>query len=227
VSPGYRNPIIEGFSDDFYMIQADVALNGGSYADIWVRFIDINNGYRVRLTSGGSITLDKMVNGDFTLLQNDTYTTGSTVAVKVKIYLDGSDERFKVWVGGALEINTTDSTHAAGGVALSGDKARFNNLEIGYDDNDDDDIDDAGDDIVRDEDYDSPTGATTTHHDHAGNLIDNGMFRYVYDAWNRLVKVQSSEDSGATTFQEAEFDGTGRRMKKVVTNSGDSDGTMV
>ena len=44
---------------------------------------------------------------------------------------------------------------------------------------------------------------------------------------NRLVTVQSSTDSGAVTFQTAEFDGTGRRMKKVVTNSGDSDGTVV
>ena len=69
--------------------------------------------------------------------------------------------------------------------------------------------------------------SVTVSHDHAGNLIDDGAFRYVYDAWNRLVKIQSSTDCGAVTFETAEFDGRGRRMKKVVTNSGDSDGTVV
>ncbi len=58
-------------------------------------------------------------------------------------------------------------------------------------------------------------------------MIDDGTFRYVYDAWNRLVAVKSSLDSAATTFQTAEFDAQGRRMKKVVTNSGDFDGTEV
>ena len=36
---------------------------------------------------------------------------------------------------------------------------------------------------------------------------------------NRLVKVQASEDSGAVTIQTAEFDGRGRRIKKVVESS--------
>ena len=41
------------------------------------------------------------------------------------------------------------------------------------------------------------------------------------------MAVKSPEDSGATTFQAAEFDVTGWRMKKVVTESGDFDGTVV
>ena len=84
---------------------------------------------------------------------------------------------------------------------------------------------DAGDDIIVDENFGSTS--VTISHDHAGNMIDDGTFRYVYDAWNRLVTVKSSEDSGAVTFQTAEFDARGRRMKKVVTNSGDFDGTVV
>ena len=48
-----------------------------------------------------------------------------------------------------------------------------------------------------------------------------------YDAWNRLVKVQSSLDSGAVTIQTAEFDAMGCRIKKVVTNAGEYDGTVV
>ena len=58
-------------------------------------------------------------------------------------------------------------------------------------------------------------------------MIDDGTFRYVYDAWHRLVAVKSSEDSGATTFQTAEFFGDDRRAKKVASNSGDFDGTFV
>ncbi len=49
----------------------------------------------------------------------------------------------------------------------------------------------------------------------------------MYDATSRLVKVQASVDGGAATFQTAEFDGLRRRIKQVVTNSGDRDGTVV
>ncbi|MBD3235189.1 MAG: hypothetical protein GF330_00605, partial [Candidatus Eisenbacteria bacterium] len=40
-----------------------------------------------------------------------------------------------------------------------------------------------------------------------------------------MVKVQPSEDTDVTV-QESEFDGLGRRIRKVVTNSGDFDGTV-
>ena len=48
-----------------------------------------------------------------------------------------------------------------------------------------------------------------------------------HDAWNPLVKVQFTEDGAAVTVQTAVYDGTGRRLKKVVTNSGDHDGTVL
>jgi len=41
-------------------------------------------------------------------------------------------DRFKVWVDGGLQINVTDSTHLAGGVAFAADQARFDNVKIGY-----------------------------------------------------------------------------------------------
>jgi len=73
--------------------------------------------------------------------------------------------------------------------------AEFGNCKIGYDVTNDNDIDDAGDDVVWDESW----GGTSISpvYDHAGNMIDDGTFRYVYDAWNRLVSVKSSQDSGA------------------------------
>jgi len=84
---------------------------------------------------------------------------------------------------------------------------------------------DDGDYIIVDEDFGSTS--VSVAYCHAGNLVDDRTFRYVYDAWNRLVAVKSSTDSGATTFQEAEFDGVGRRIKKLVENSGDYDKTVV
>lgn len=40
-------------------------------------------------------------------------------------------------------------------------------------------------------------------------------------------RVSERNQAGAVTFQESEFDGRGRRMKKVVTNSGEYGGTVV
>jgi YD repeat-containing protein len=96
-------------------------------------------------------------------------------------------------------------------------------LKVGYDGNADDDIDDAGDDLV----ITSPFGSTaiTPSHDDNGNLTDDGTYKYTYDAWNRLVKATLNDTD--ITIQEAEFDGLGRRIKKTVTNSGDLDGTTV
>ncbi len=85
------------------------------------------------------------------------------------------------------------------------------------------------------------------------NLTDDGAYAYTYDApvldtprgfatlefltarvknlrrvkdANRLVKVTASNDTDVV-IQTAEFDGLGRRIKKVVTNSGDLDGTVI
>jgi YD repeat-containing protein len=108
-------------------------------------------------------------------------------------------------------------------LALAGEKAKFAALKVGYDGNADDDIDDAGDDLV----VSSPFGSTaiTPSHDDNGNLTDDGTYKYTYDAWNRLVKATLNDTD--ITIQQAEFDGLGRRIKKTVTNSGDLDGTTV
>ncbi|MCH7995813.1 MAG: hypothetical protein IIB57_15405 [Planctomycetes bacterium] len=44
------------------MIQANVDLNSGSEADVYVRLRDRANGYRIRLTSGGTIKLQTGTN---------------------------------------------------------------------------------------------------------------------------------------------------------------------
>jgi hypothetical protein len=52
----------------------------------------------------------------------------------------------------------------------------------GYDNNADGDILDAGDDIQVSDDFNSATVSLT--YDNNGNLTDDGVLRYVYDAWN-------------------------------------------
>jgi len=107
---------------------------------------------------------------------------------------------------------------------MSGNQPWYDSLKIGYDNNSDNDIDDAGDDLIMNDDFDDTS--VTVSHDHAGNLIDDGTNQFVYDAWNRLVKVRSAVDTDVT-LQTSEFDGQGRRIKKVVTNTGQWDGTTV
>jgi len=63
----------------------------------------------------------------------------------------------------------------------------------------------------------------------AGNLTYDGLYRYTYDSWNRLVKVERAYGvGGASTgslVAALTYDALGRRIKKVVTNSGDWDAT--
>jgi RHS repeat-associated protein len=104
--------------------------------------------------------------------------------------------------------------------ALAGEKAIFDNVKVGYDGNADDDIDDAGDDLVINDAF-GGTDITPTYDDN-GNLTFDGNFKYTYDAWNRLIKA--TLDDTDVTIHEAAFDGLGRRVVKTVSNSGDLDG---
>jgi hypothetical protein len=70
----------------------------------------------------------------------------------------------------------------AGGIALAAERAGFDNVKVGYDNNADDDIDDAGDDLVVSDDF-SGTTITPTY-DSNGNLTFDGTYKYTYDAWN-------------------------------------------
>jgi len=59
-------------------------------------------------------------------------------------------------------------------------------------------------------------------YDDAGNLTDDGIYIYKYDPWNRLVQVKrKSADGSDQVVATYTYDGLGRRIKKVVTNSGD------
>lgn len=62
--------------------------------------------------------------------------------------------------------------------------------------------------------------------DPAGNLIHDRNLEYKYDAWHRLVKVRSREDSDIV-LQTSEYDALGRRISKQIDNSGDLDRDLV
>ena len=60
-------------------------------------------------------------------------------------------------------------------------------MKIGIDSNGDGDILDAGDDIQASDDF--GTNVLTLTYDDNGNLAHDGVYQFVYDAWNRLAKA--------------------------------------
>ena len=54
---------VDRFQDDDYTVLVDVTMNSGTYAEIWFRRLDPENGYIAYLGSDGTIRLDEMVNG--------------------------------------------------------------------------------------------------------------------------------------------------------------------
>jgi len=74
---------VDRFQDDDYSVLVDVTMNSGTYAEIWFRRVDPENGYIAYLGSDGTIRLDEMVNGSRSTVASDTYTTGTTVSVRI------------------------------------------------------------------------------------------------------------------------------------------------
>ncbi|MCG3129245.1 MAG: hypothetical protein CHACPFDD_04166 [Phycisphaerae bacterium] len=125
-----------------------------------------------------------------------------------------------------LDTTTVDDDWSAGHAGLfhghiaSTAAQDFDDVKIGYDNNADLDIDDGGDSLVINDDFAS--NATTLSYDDNGSLTDDGVFKFVYDAWNRLVLVKSryTASTTQTTFATYAYDGANRRNSKVVANSG-------
>ena len=131
-------------------------------------------------------------------------------------FLDAGEQLFD-------DEGAIDDNWSAGYVGLANwleTAQEFDDLRVGIDNNSDGDIADAGDDVEIDDDFSSTTMSLT--YDNNGNLTDDGLFKYVYDAWNRLVEVTRRVDD-ETTVAEYEYDGDDRRVEKVVTNCGVED----
>ncbi|MBE7457798.1 MAG: hypothetical protein HS102_14420 [Planctomycetia bacterium] len=215
------------YGDDGYITQADLTLPTADdkRMALLVRYIDPDNFMGVELRDNGDVNLIKMLDGKQSTVASNTYTPGSTVTVKIKC--DGIN--YTVWVGGVQKISTTDGDIDYGTVGLWAERnGKFENIKAGYDNNADNDIDDAADMLVI---CDTFTGTSKPFaYDDAGNLVEDDRHRYQYDAWNRLVLAQRiAPDGGSTdttTLHTAEFDALGRRIEKIVSNSGDLDGTF-
>ncbi|HUU96954.1 MAG TPA: RHS repeat-associated core domain-containing protein [Phycisphaerae bacterium] len=90
-------------------------------------------------------------------------------------------------------------------------------MKIGYDNNSDNDIADAGDDIQVDDSFGS--NVLSLSYDNNGNLSDDAVYKFVYDAWNRLAETKRRVDAETSVATYA-FLGDNRRAKKVVQNCG-------
>jgi len=158
-------------------------------------------------------------------------TSGSTYEAKVVIDTPAlAMQRLRFWVDadgdgfGDESAKLTDTTYidqdwSVGMVGLYGGS------RTGYDQEFDDVqvwIDNTGgqtmDDQQIDDNFDS--NVLTLTHDDNGNLTDDGVYKYVYDAWNRLVKVNRYADSDTTTVATYAYLADDRRIKKVVQNCG-------
>ena len=160
-------------------------------------------------------------------------TSGSTYEAKVVVDEDPNNpntQRLRFYIDadgdgfGDESAKLTDTTYidqdwSVGMVGLYGDS------RSGYDQEFDDVkvwIDNTGgqtmDDQQIDDNFDS--NVLTLTHDHNGNLTDDGIHEYIYDAWNRLVEVTRRVDD-EDTVAEYEYDGLHRRIEKVVSNSGE------
>ena len=80
-------------------------------------------------------------------------------------------------------------------------------------------------DVAIAETFGAASLAVSPAYDAAGNLVDDGLYTYAYDAWNRLVRVQrtgpGSEPDGWHEIALYGYDGLGRRVRKTVSHSGD------
>jgi predicted RecA/RadA family phage recombinase len=77
---------------------------------------------------------------------------------------------------------------------------------------------DSGDSVQIDDNFNSAT--LTMSYDDNGNLTGDGVYHYVYDAWNRLRKVQRVADGDTTTLAEYQYLPDHRRASKVVSHCG-------
>ena len=80
---------------------------------------------------------------------------------------------------------------------------------------------DAGDTVLLADDFASNVISLT--YDNNGNRTDDGIFQFVYDAWNRLRKAQLAADGDAADIALCEYYANNRGSEKIVQNLGDEE----
>ena len=156
-------------------------------------------------------------------------TSSTWYTMKVVVDESGGSQRLRFWVDTdddgsfadetvLLNTTTVDDDWSAGYLGLfrgvpSTTTTRFDDFAVGTNDGSD-----GFDDMLVSDDFNSTT--VTLTYDDNGNLTDDGIFEYVYDAWNRLVEVVLESGGDETTIAAYEYDGKNRRTMKTVTNCG-------
>ena len=149
--------------------------------------------------------------------------------------------QLRLYMNGQQRMGTTaiDDTWSGGAVGLyrgnsaSTSTLQWDNFKCGYDVNADGSLG-SGDYIYANYDFNDAGGVTwqtlTLAHDDNGNLTDDGLFKYSYDAWNRLagtwyhdahVDGNGHPDVTGERVATYAYDGLFRRIGKVVANQGE------
>ena len=76
------------------MVEVDVNLNSGVDGEVYLRYLDPDNWYRVLLHDTGRGFLEKSLHGSISRVATFAYTTGTWRSVKIK----ASGSALTVWV---------------------------------------------------------------------------------------------------------------------------------
>jgi len=174
---------------------------------------------------GGNNATPKLVRRNIATGSAFSMTSGQTMRCVITTTGGaGGPQTLTVYVNGTSRLTSTaiDDDWAAGQVGLialsgSGSQLDFDNFKVGFDNNGDADIADLGDDIKLSDAFGSTTINLT--YDDNGNLTNDGVFDYDYDAWNRMVAAKTA-DQDNVLIGTYSYDGLNRRIKKVVSNQG-------
>ena len=180
---------------------------------------------------------------------NTTYVQTGTQSTKLwyRVQYDGTNlevySSTSETFGNDAALSTNALDHVGGriGFMVHGNISYVDDLSVRIDGNANGSFADAEDVLIHEDDFELTSGdseniddADFDAHDAAGNLVWDGVYRYAYDAWNRLVTVERAyrEPGQAGDNLEANvvindmaYDGLGRRIKKAVANSADLDST--
>jgi RHS repeat-associated protein len=220
----------EGFRGGDMEVEAVTSGNGGGLA---FRVQDKGNYYFVG-PKGSEAALFKVLDGQVTTVVSASVTNIDSGQLH-QWYVKAVDDDVDVWVNvnqGGTWSHPVDSTGnganvlsdmGSGGVGLAGNALAVGGsvacdyLRVGTDGDADHDLADANEAVI-DDGFSSVQ--VTLGYDAAGNLTDDGVYQYVYDAWNRLVQVKRKGGSQpvVATYR---YDGLGHRVYKKVENSGD------
>ena len=232
-----KRAIRRGFRGGKYVLEVDATTVDEQSRGVILHYQDNENYMAVKLRGtvtnfDGSVvttpSLVKRVDGVVsTVTSNSNFNMNAGDRVICAIHNDPGNaalQELKVYVNGTLRLTSTgiDDTWSAGmcGLVMFNDcssAVQFDNFKIGYDNNADDDCDDGGDDVQIDDNFSS--NAITLMYANNGSLTDDGIFLYVYDAWNRLVKAKRRVDQ-CNVVATYSYDGTNRRAQYQIQNSG-------